>query len=104
MEEKYVEKKINELTPNQFMYMKRKAQSDDWSPYARFCLQLKGFGFVNIETRERIYKYELWMMGYSSQLLLSDSYPEIRKYERNLQSDEINEFRANRLLNINKNK
>lgn len=74
--------KIGEMTDREFKKIKKEAKYKSLSDFAKFCLELKGFGFIHRTRRDRIYKYELFALGYETHKLINDEYPEIKRFVR----------------------
>jgi hypothetical protein len=55
--------KKKELTVAQFQVMVRNAQSIPFSPFAKFCLDCRGYKFKTAYGTE-VSKFEIWDMGY----------------------------------------
>ena len=93
-----MEEKINNMKKSEFNTLKRRAQRTSFSDFAKFCRELKGYGFVDLEKRERIYKYQLFASGYDPEKLMHDTYPEIVKF-RKYDSEQMNERQVEIILN-----
>lgn len=73
-----MEKKIANMTTGEFARLRHRAKLSSLSNFAQFCKDLSGLAFINRKNGKRLYKYELFVLGYKAKQLLKDNYPDIK--------------------------